>query len=137
MQLCLLKQPLKTQKKLTELEIMYWNAIYICISWYNKSCWFPMKKCWYQQNSLSVSHDSYVSWTLCMIDFRKRGLSPQHPWAALKRPILNRLSNWFKLSRPNVNCVSFVLTNFIFITYSVTCCYHCLLLVTSGYHSVH
>ena len=43
MQLCLLKQPLKTQKKLTELEIMYWNAIYICISWYNKSYWYPVK----------------------------------------------------------------------------------------------
>ena len=27
---------LKTQKKLEQLEIMYLNGIYICISWYNK-----------------------------------------------------------------------------------------------------
>ena len=32
------KKPL--QKKSKELENMYWNAIYICISWYNKVCWF-------------------------------------------------------------------------------------------------
>ena len=26
-----------------EIEIMYQNATYICISWYNKICWFPVK----------------------------------------------------------------------------------------------
>ena len=34
----LLKKPLKTQKKLKELEIKCSNAIYICISWYSKIC---------------------------------------------------------------------------------------------------
>ena len=28
----LLKQPLKTQKKLKELETKYYNAVYICVS---------------------------------------------------------------------------------------------------------
>ena len=39
---------------------MYQNAVYICISWYSKICWFSVKKCWCQQNSQSVSHDSYI-----------------------------------------------------------------------------
>ena len=34
----LLKLFLKTQKKLKELDIMYQNAIYICISRYGKIC---------------------------------------------------------------------------------------------------
>ena len=34
----LLKESLKTQEKLEELEIMYLNGIYICISWYSKIC---------------------------------------------------------------------------------------------------
>ena len=38
LQPCLLQQPLKTQKKLKELEIMYQNAIYINISWCSKFC---------------------------------------------------------------------------------------------------
>ena len=41
-----IKKSLKTQEKLKELEIMYRNAIYICISWYKRICWFPVKKCW-------------------------------------------------------------------------------------------
>ena len=32
----LLERSLKTQEKLKELKIMYQNAIFICISWYNK-----------------------------------------------------------------------------------------------------
>ena len=28
---------------LKELEIMYQDAIFICISWYGKICWFPVK----------------------------------------------------------------------------------------------
>ena len=35
---------------------------YICISWYNKICWFPVKKCWCQQKSGGVSRDSYIFW---------------------------------------------------------------------------
>ena len=34
---------LKTQEKLEELEIMYLNGIYICISWCSKICWFLVK----------------------------------------------------------------------------------------------
>ena len=41
---------------------MYQNAIYIGISWYNKICWFPVKKGWCQQNSEGVSRDSYIFW---------------------------------------------------------------------------
>ena len=41
---------------------LYSNAIYICISWYSKSCWFPVRKCWFQQNSWGVSHDLYIFW---------------------------------------------------------------------------
>ena len=45
-----------------KLAIMYYNAIYICISWYNRSCWFPVKKCWCQQNSKGESHDLFIFW---------------------------------------------------------------------------
>ena len=70
LQLCLLRKPLKiVQRKLfkklfKELEIIYENATYICISWYNKSCWFSEKKYWCQQNSRGVSRDLYFFWDL-------------------------------------------------------------------------
>ena len=41
---------------------MHQNPIHICISWYNKICWFPVKKRWCQQNLGGVSRDSYVFW---------------------------------------------------------------------------
>ena len=41
---------------------MYQNPIYMCISWCTKICWFPMKKCWCQQNSRDVSRDSCIFW---------------------------------------------------------------------------
>ena len=41
---------------------MYQNGIYICIFWYSNTYWFPMKKCWCQQNSKGVSRDSYIFW---------------------------------------------------------------------------
>ena len=31
-----------------------------CISSYSKISWFPVKKCWYQQNARGVSRDSYI-----------------------------------------------------------------------------
>ena len=37
------KQSLKTQEKLKELEVMYQNAIYVCISWYSKFADFSRK----------------------------------------------------------------------------------------------
>ena len=53
-----IKQSLKSQEKFKELESMYQNAIYICISWYSKIWWFSVKKWWCQQNSRGVSRDS-------------------------------------------------------------------------------
>ena len=41
----LLKESLMTQEKLEELEIMYLNGIYICISRYSKISQFPVTKC--------------------------------------------------------------------------------------------
>ena len=41
---------------------MYQNTIYICISWYSKICWFPVKKCWCQHNSTGASGDLYIVW---------------------------------------------------------------------------
>ena len=52
----------KTEEKLKEFEIMYQNASYICISWYNKISWFTIKKYWCQQNSGGVPRDSYIFW---------------------------------------------------------------------------
>ena len=43
-----IKTIFKDSKILKELEIMYQNAIYICIFWYSKVCWFPVKKYWCQ-----------------------------------------------------------------------------------------
>ena len=94
------------------------NAIYICISWYTKICWFPVKKCCCQQNSRGVTCDSYVFCIFfkqdihyCRIcvtnfrdDWRQKGsplcaFLPPSPlprlWAAHKMPILNRV----KISR--------------------------------------
>ena len=109
----LLEKSLKTQEKLEELEIVYLNGIYICISWYSKIRWFLVKKCWCQQNSSGVSLDSYsffdllrVSYNcakfhhcrICVIDFRDGGLfapPPLHPWASPKKPIFNSSKNYY------------------------------------------
>ena len=40
------------------------NEIFICIFWYSKICWFPVKKCWCQQNSRGASRQSYILWIL-------------------------------------------------------------------------
>ena len=55
-----IKTTFKGSKKLKELQIMYQNATYICISWYSKIFWFPVKKCWCQQKSKGISRDSYI-----------------------------------------------------------------------------
>ena len=49
-----------------ELETMSSHAVFICISWYSKICWFPLKKCWCQQNSRGVSLDLYIFWIFFM-----------------------------------------------------------------------
>ena len=90
--------------------MMYQNTVYICISWYSKICWFPAKKCWFQQKSRSVSRDSYYFLDLlrvryncakldhcriCVTDFKEGGtfLPPPspNPWAGPRKPILNRV----------------------------------------------
>ena len=38
-----IKTIFKDSKKLKELEIIYQNVIYICISWYIQICWFAVK----------------------------------------------------------------------------------------------
>ena len=78
-----IKKITKDSKKLKELEIINQNPIYMCISWCSKICWFPVKKCWFQQNSRDVSRDLYIFWI-----FKK---PTPHPWAAPKTPILNRV----------------------------------------------
>ena len=102
-----IKKYLKTQKKLKELEIMYQNTIYICISWYSKICWFPVKKHLRQHNSGGFTRDLYIFWSslvkykcpkfhhfrIWVAGFREGAWGlfgpPFHPWAAPKRPILN------------------------------------------------
>ena len=89
---------------------MYRNAIYICISWHSKICWFPLKKCWYQQISRVVSCNSYffipkeviavpsfiISW--CLTDYRNGGLFAPPSVSIHERPILNRVKvNFFLL----------------------------------------
>ena len=38
-----IKTIFRDSKKGKELEIMYQNLIYICVSWYSKICWFLVK----------------------------------------------------------------------------------------------
>ena len=79
---CLTKKYLKTQRKPKELEIMYQNTIYICIFWYSKICWFPMKNADVSrtQGLYHVIHlffgsslDKFHLCRKCVIDFRERG----------------------------------------------------------------
>ena len=61
-------------------------TIYICISWYSKICWFPMKKCWCQ---CAKFHHCRI----CVTGFTKRAfLLSRFPWAAPKRHIWIGLS---------------------------------------------
>ena len=89
---------LKTQKNSKILEIMYNNEVYVCISWYSKTSWFPVKKCWCQQNSRLVSRDSYIFLDLlwvrynCVKFHHCKSILHLHPWAAPKRPILKRVN---------------------------------------------
>ena len=83
---------------------MYQIAIYICISWYSKICWFLVKKCWYQKNSRGVSRDSYNFLTFFKLGITvpgsiivgyvwqilwRRAFLASHPWTDPKKPILN------------------------------------------------
>ena len=59
LQPCLLKQPLNTQTKLKELQIMYRNAMYIGISWYNKIADLPLENA-YVSRTQGVCHMIYI-----------------------------------------------------------------------------
>ena len=96
---------LKDSKKLKELEIMYQNANYICLSWFSKICWFPVKKCSCRQNARGVSRDSYIfcifSRYITLPSFiivgyvwqilRRGPFCHRHRWAARKGPFSIRL----------------------------------------------
>ena len=56
------KTNFKDSKKLKELKVMYENAIYVHISWYSKSCWFPVKKL------MSVEIKGCITWFICFFD---------------------------------------------------------------------
>ena len=111
---------------------MYQNVIYIFIYWYSKICWFSVKKCWYQQDwkwcvkwcryffvsfgcgktvpSCAKFHHCWI----CETEFREGDIfghppAPLHPWAAPKKPILNRV----KLE--NFDYVFSIKTRFIFL----------------------
>ena len=110
----------KDSKTLKESEIMYYNASYICSFWYNKSCWFSVKKCWYQQNLTVVSRNWYIFWIFFMqginvlsviivgyvwqLLWKVRFFSPPrlHPWAIWKRPILKRVKRYTKFSNASM-----------------------------------
>ena len=89
---------------------------YVCISWYNKTCWFPVKECLCQQNSRSVSRDLYIfdfrqvryncvtfhHCRICVTDFREEGIFA-HP-----HPLICEQSkkgpSWIRLMALPTNC---------------------------------
>ena len=95
---------MKTQEKLKELEILYQNPIYICISWCSK---ISNETSWFQQNLKHVSRDLCAFWIffrqvitvtnsiivgyMWQILGREHFCPPLSPslGAALKRPIMN------------------------------------------------
>ena len=108
---------LKDSRKVRRIRnyVSKWN-LYICISWYSKICQFPIKKCWYQQNSRGLSRDSYSFWiffrqgitvpSLIIVGYAcqilERGAPPPpppYPWAAPKKPILNRVNIQIKFKQ--------------------------------------
>ena len=116
LQPCLLKQPLKTQKLKRIMSYVSKCNLHLYF-WHNKSCWFPVKKCWCQQKSRSVWHELYICWIyfrykcdklhccrICVTDFRVGGLLAPHPRADTKRPILGRVKSKNK-RRDKVNKV--------------------------------
>ena len=83
---CLLKQFLKIQKSLYDLEYMHYNTIYTCISWYTKNCWFSVKKCWCQQNSMGVSRDLCIFWIFFRYGITVPSfINVQYVWQILER----------------------------------------------------
>ena len=106
---------------------MYQHAICIYISWYSKIYQYPVNKCWCQQNSRGVSRGSYIFWIFFRLGIYvssfiivgyvllilERGgafwalpFPHPHPWAAPKKPILNRVSRVKKVEYLNMSHVS-------------------------------
>ena len=84
---------------------MYQIPIYMCISWCSKICWFPVKKCWCQQNSRNVSRDlrykcgKFHHCRTCEADFREEG--PKSPPPIREQP--RNSPSWIGLSSTNFN----------------------------------
>ena len=105
-----IKTTFKDSRKVKK--IMYLNGICFCISWYRKICWFPVKKCWCQQNPRGVSCDSYSFWNFFRYGITVlRFIIVGYVWQILRRdlfasppsireqPILNRFNDfllWWK-----------------------------------------
>ena len=101
LQPCLLRQSLKTQEKLKELETVYENAIYICISSYSTICWFPVKM-------LLAEAKGCVTWFMYFLELLYGGghLFAPHPWVAPKKPILHRVKQISKFHQLNCHFLS-------------------------------
>ena len=79
-----------------------------------KNCWFPVKKCWCQQNSRAVSRDLYVFWifftsgiavsSFIIVGYvwQILGICPPPSVSTPKRSILNRVRNFMQLFLPSV-----------------------------------
>ena len=64
LQTFLLKQPIKFKRKSNKLEIIYENAIYICIFSYSKICWFLVKSL-----MIPAKLKKSVTWFAYFLDF--------------------------------------------------------------------
>ena len=100
---------------------MYQNTIYISITWYSKIFWFPVKNADVSRPQ-RVSRVSYIFWILFGLGItvpsfiivryvwrilgRGAFCPPPHPWAAPKRPILNRAKMYLFCTFISSNCVS-------------------------------
>ena len=73
----------------------------VCISWYNKSCRFLMKKCWCQQRSMGVSRYLCLFWIFFRWDITVASFTIEgYVWQILgeeafsKWAIINRVKVW-------------------------------------------
>ena len=96
---------------------MHQNVIYICISWYRKICWFPVKNADVSRTQ-GVYHMIYLFFgsslgkSLTVLSFiivgyvwqtLERGLfCPLDLWAAPKRPTLSRVNIFIKVIPSNL-----------------------------------
>ena len=127
------------------------NAMYICIFWCTKICWFQLKKWWYQHNSRCVSRDLYIfgifvrsgitfpSFVIARYVWQILGrivfLVPPHTWRApkspswivLKKKCLPVTVSFVQIRRIYLisnNCTCNLVWNFVSILESLFICYH-------------